>query len=340
MRIELVDGSRIVAGDFDVAGGQVTLSAREMVLTGPSKAVAIAHLKPTTDAAKTVWTGLRTAHKAKKLKGDVLVITRGETVDSAEGVLHDTAVKDGRKTIKFEREEEPAIEVPFERVDGLIYLNAEEVQAADPVCIISDADGSMLRLKAIVLKDGRVEFETVGGFKGSRPLEQLTSLDFSIGKVAYLGGDHELSSDELGPLRKPLSQPLVNGDKPPPSVLEWSKPRSKNRVLPGDKLTVTGHEPFERGLYLKTGWEIEYPLRGRFRQLRTLVGIDASNKNGRAELVVEGDGKPLFRGMMQHGEAAKLLDLDVSQVRILKIRAIRQGGLDGILDLCDARVTK
>src|SRR5437660_9073278 len=38
MKIELVDGSRLSAGDFEVKDGQVTLTAREVALTGPSKA--------------------------------------------------------------------------------------------------------------------------------------------------------------------------------------------------------------------------------------------------------------------------------------------------------------
>ena len=36
------------------------------------------------------------------------------------------------------------------------------MEPADPVCIISDTDDSLLRLKSIVLKDGRLEFEELG----------------------------------------------------------------------------------------------------------------------------------------------------------------------------------
>jgi hypothetical protein len=344
IRVELVDGSRVAAAgdfEFDAKDGQVTLTLRDYTLVGPAKGISIAHLKPETSATKSAWDGFRAKHKAKGFKGDALVVTKGDTVDHFEGVLYDTATnKDAKKIIKFEHEDS-TIEVLLERIDGIIYLGTEETEPADPVCILSDADGSVLRLKSLVLKDGNVEFETQSGFKASRPLELLAGLDFSAGKIAYLGGDHEAASDELAPLRKPVFQSPVPGTKPLPSVLEWTKPRSKNRVLPDDKLRVNGHvQPFERGLYLRGGWELEYALRGRFRRFQTIAGIDVSNERGRAELVVEGDGKELFRGLMQQGGPAKALDLDVSQVRILKIRAIRQGALDGIIDLCDARVTK
>jgi hypothetical protein len=341
LRIELVDGSRIAASDFDVKDGQVTLTARELALTGSAKAVSVARFKPETQAAKAIWAGLLAAHKAKMLKGDVLVLAKGETVDSAEGVLHDTALKDGKKIIKFDHDETP-IEVLFERVDGLIYLNVSEAPPADPVCVVADADGSQLRLKSIVLKEGRVEFETVGGFKGSRPIEQLALLDFSAGKVAYLGGDHEPDSDELAPLRKPIFHPLVPGTRPLPSVLEWGKPRSKNRVLQGDEFTLA-NKTYKRGLYLKGGWEIEYALRGQYRRFHSIVGVDDKIGAG-AELVIEGDGKVLFKEVIQKQQPAKTLDLDVSGVRILKIRANRvqrvSGIGDGVIDLCEAKVSK
>ncbi len=342
MRIELVDGSRLVASDYEVTGGQVTLVGREMVLTGPSKAVSIAHLKPTTDAAKPVWAKLRADHKAKIFKGDVLVVTRGETVDTLEGVLHDTEVKEGRKIIKFAREDEMPLEVAFERVDGLIYLNAAAAETADPLCAISDADGSQLRLKAVALKDGRIEFETVGGLKGSRPLEQLTALDFSAGKVAYLGGDHELASDELGPLRKPVFQPSIAGQQPLPTEREMFKPRSKNRFLPDDELGLGGKK-YKRGLMIKADWSIEYALRGQYRRLQAIVGVDDNRKFG-AELVIEGDGKPLVKEVIRKEQQAKTLDLDISGVRILKIRVNSVQGVsgfaNGVLDLCEAKVTK
>jgi hypothetical protein len=341
MRIELFDGSRVPAGDFEVKDGQVTLTARDFTLAGPSKAVSMAHIKPETAASKPTWDALRAKHKGKTLKGDVLVITKADTVDFFEGVLHDTAAKEGKKLIKFDREETP-IEVLFERVDGLIYLNVSEAAPADPVCIIADADGSLLRLKSITLKEGKVDFETVGGFKGSRPIEQLTLLDFSSGKVAYLGGDHEPESDELGPLRKPIFHPLVPDSKPLPSVLEWGKPRSKNRVLQGDEFSL-GNKAYKRGLYLKGGWEIEYALRGQYRRFQSIVGVDDKIGAG-AELVIEGDGKTLFKEVVQKQQPAKALDLDLSGVRILKIRANRvervSGIGDGVIDLCEAKVSK
>ena len=97
MKIELVDGSRLSAGDFEVKDGQVTLTARDVVLSGPAKAIAIAHIKAETSANKAAWDGFRKSHAAKKFKGDVLVITKGDTVDYFEGVLYDTGKdKDGK----------------------------------------------------------------------------------------------------------------------------------------------------------------------------------------------------------------------------------------------------
>jgi hypothetical protein len=345
MRVELVDGSSVPAGEFEVSEGQVTLTVRDFALVGPSKAISVAYIKPVTEASKEGWAKLLEMHKAKAFKGDVLVISAGDKIDRVEGVLHDTGVKNGTKIINFDRDGDTPITVPFERVAGLIYLNVSDGDSEavpEPVCIITDADGSKLRLKSISLKEGRLEFETLGGFKGTRPIEQLTHLDFSAGKVAYLGGDHELASDELGPLRKPVFRPLVVDSKPLPSDLEWGKPRSRNRVLQGDVLTLGG-KAYKRGLYLKGGWEVEYALRGRYRRLQALVGVDDKIAYG-AELVVEGDGKVLFKETLQKPGSGKPLDLDVSGVRILKIRANRvprvSGIGDGVIDLCEAKVSK
>ena len=84
-------------------------------------------------------------------------------------------------------------------------------------------------------------------------------------------------------------------------------------------------------------------LRGAV-QMESSTGGEASIAGfARAALAAARTGesvfKPLYRGTLQHGQTAKALDLDVSQVRILKIRAVRLG-LDGIIDLCEARVTK
>ena len=60
--------------------------------------------------------------------------------------------------------------------------------------------------------------------------------------------------------------------------------------------------------------------------------------------MIEGDGKVLFKEVVQKQQPAKALDLDVSGVRILKIRTVRvpvaSGGGDGVIDLCEAKVTK
>jgi hypothetical protein len=339
--VELVDGSRLMASDFNVTDGQVTLNVRDATLTGSSKAVSIARFKPETPAAKVAWAGFLKTHKDGGFKGDVLIVTKGDTVDFFEGVLHDTGNdKDANKIIKFEVDGEVR-EVRFDRVDGLIYLKVGgDAEPTDPVCILSDTDGSQLRLKSIALKDGRLDFETLAGLKGSRPLEEVTDLNYSAGKIAYLAGDHEADSDELSPLRKPVWRSPIDGWRPPQAQLDSSKPRSKNRWLPGDEMKIPGGQVFKRGLCIKGGWEIEYALRGQYRRFHAIAAVDL-NMSGAADLVIEADGKKLFEGEIREQQPPKALDLDVSGVRILKIRAIRKVPTqDGVIDLCEARVSK
>src|SRR5262245_21974127 len=64
MKVELVDGSRLAAGEFEVKDGQVALTARDVVLTGPVKAISVIHIKPETATSKAEWDDLRKKHAA------------------------------------------------------------------------------------------------------------------------------------------------------------------------------------------------------------------------------------------------------------------------------------
>src|SRR5262249_51901069 len=102
VKVELVDGSRLSAGDFEGKDSQVTLTARDATLTGPAKAISIIHFKAE-GANKATWDDFRKRHAGKKFKGDVLVVTKGDGIDFFEGVLYDTGKdKDNNKIIKFE----------------------------------------------------------------------------------------------------------------------------------------------------------------------------------------------------------------------------------------------
>jgi hypothetical protein len=89
-------------------------------------------------------------------------------------------------------------------------------------------------------------------------------------------------------------------------------------------------KPYTSGVGVPANSEVEYELKGRFKDFSAIVGVDDGNsKDGQVEFVLLGDGKELFKsGMVTKKDVAKHVDVDIPGVNRLVLRVNRgpQGG--------------
>ena len=100
---------------------------------------------------------------------------------------------------------------------------------------------------------------------------------------------------------------------------------------------------YKRGLGVAINSEVVYKLDGKYSTFFSDVGIDdAAHHKGSMTFVVYGDGKKLFdSGLMTGNDAAKKVQVDVNDVRVLKLvtTSAGDGGNSDLGDWAGARLT-
>jgi hypothetical protein len=103
---------------------------------------------------------------------------------------------------------------------------------------------------------------------------------------------------------------------------------------------------YPKGLSIHSRTVLTYDIGGDYNEFRAMLGVDdvVRSENGTPVLVrvvIEGDGRELFRGEVRDRDAPKPIALDVKNVRRLKITvAAPLLDLGNQVDLGDARVSK
>ncbi|MHB1035903.1 MAG: NPCBM/NEW2 domain-containing protein [Pirellulales bacterium] len=319
--IELVDGSSLVAVDYvaEKDRARIALVGGES-LAVPTAAVASVRFRPPgPDAAR--WSEILKANTP----GDHLVVRRGEALDDMVGVLKDVDAK----SVRFELDGE-VIPVPRAKVEGLVYYHPPGKELPAAACQVTDAAGSRLQAKAVTLADGRLRIVLRAGFEVARPLSDVARVDFSLGKVQYLG-DLEPESVQW--------TPAIGLAKNLPSLERLYRPRP-DRGLEGEPL-VLGGKAYAKGLAIHSRTKLVYRLAGKYSRLAALVGIDdRMGKQGDVRLVISGDKGELFNETVKGNDAPRSLNLDLAGVTRLTILVDFGADLDVAdhLDLCEARL--
>ena len=348
--IELIDRSVVAARDFTVSDGRATVqTSAEQSIEIPTKSITIARFKPETAVTKPQWARILSDWSDGKLRGDVLVIRKGENVDAIEGVFYNVSTKDGKKVLDFEYDDEK-LPVNFDRVDGMLYFHGTKPKFSAASCVASSSDGSTLHLKTIDLADGKLTMETLAGVKVTGALDQFKSFDFSAGKLMYLAAGDDGGPGKLAPLRAAVWTPGVatsDSEFNRLTLPQVNLPRSRHYWdnIPGrDELRVAGDKrAYTRGLMMRGETMVEYALRGEYRQFQAVVGMhNVGYRGGVVQLqIVADDDRVLYNHVFRGSDKQpEVLKLDVSDVRRLQIRTMRKNSSGDYLNLCDAKVTK
>ncbi|MEX2112756.1 MAG: NPCBM/NEW2 domain-containing protein [Pirellulales bacterium] len=325
--VELVDDSGLAAVEYLTKEGTaaVTLTNGDK-LEIPTRAIRwVRFASPTDDDGKLTKQWSEITHSAAA--GDLVVVRKEEALDFLEGVVRDLTAE----TCDFEFEGE-TIAVKRGKLAGLIYFRTAAADLAEPLGQVMTRDGSRLAIASAALEDGRLKMATPGGVALTLPLDDITRLDFSTGKIAYLS--------DLDPQRVEYV-PYFGLRQALPALADYYSYR-RDSGFENQPLLLDG-KTYRKGLAVQSRTTLAYRLPGKFRLFKAVVGIgDDVRATGDATLSIQADGKTLWQGELRGGEPAQELELELGGARRLEIVADygpKQDVGDRI-NLCEARVTK
>ena len=315
VEIRLTDGTRLRAANFASTGTEAVIEHPQM---GSIKlpmivvqSVRFAVPDPKVDAA---WNQLldRTAKK------DQVAVRKGDVLDHLDGVIGSL----DESTVKFQLDGDE-IPVKRDRVFGLIYARRENL-SSKAVAAVELSSGDRLAAKGVSFDGAVWKVKLASGADVSVPQPLVQTVDFSLGKIAYLSN--------LEP-RDVKYTPFFD------FVWEYRRDRS----LDGKSLSL-GNKVYAKGLALHSLTAMKYRLGGDYRRFQTVMGIDDDIRvAGNVDVVIKGDGRTLFKGSARVNQPPQPLDLDVTGVVELEITV--DYGDDKLdigdrLHLADAKVVK
>lgn len=317
--VETLDGARIAATAFEATKGvaKLTLAGGESIDV-PTKFIHRVDFHLEGKAA--AWPDL-----PKDAAGDLIVVQKKDAADLVEGVIGDVSAE----TVKFSVDQD-VVPVKRARVLGLIYFHSQADTMPETQAIVENRSGSKIAAEKVELADGQLQVTTTFGGTLTWPLDAVRSIDFSPGRMLYLSDMQPDSSDWT---------PLLDFGKQNDAISQFYKPRF-DRSLDGGSLSIGG-QTYAKGVAMAARTVLEYKVAGRGREFRAMAGIDDSVHGvGSVRLTIDGDGKNLYSGKITGQHPPVSLNVDISDVKRIRIVADFGGGADigDYLDLGDARI--
>jgi hypothetical protein len=298
--VELVDGSTLAAVQYAVEAdrAKITLTDGE-ILAAPVKAIGNVRLQPETPKTASEWSRIL----GLKAEGDVLVVRNGESVDYHQGVLRDIA----DDAVKFEMDGD-LLPIKRAKIFGFAYRHAGSEEQSPPLGFILDRGGSRWAVAKFALGE-KLAWTTPGGVKFERPLAEIKSLDFSLGKVQYLS---DLKPESV------IWTPFFGQSQVSPTLERFYAPRM-DRNFDSNPLQLK-KTVYSKGLALHSRTEIVYRLPDACGRFKAVAGIDdAVAPKGNVRLSIRGDDRALFDAAISGREPPHQIDLDITGVRRLTI---------------------
>ena len=329
MEIRLTDGSRLRASSFASTGTVAVIEHPQLgSLKLPMTVVQSVRFAAPDAKVDNAWNQLLD----KSAKKDQVAVRKGDVLDHLDGVIGSL----DEATVKFQLDGDE-IPVKRERVFGLIYSRRENV-SSKAVVAVDLASGDRLAGKGVSFDGAAWKVKLVSGAEVSVPMPLVQSVDFSLGKIAYLSN--------LEP-REVKYTPYYD--------FVWEYRR--DRMTHGLPISV-GNKTYAKGLGIHSRTLLKYRIGGDYRRFQSVMGIDDSLRSGGdVDVVIKGDNRTLFKGPVSIYERTEKgaansteprlmppikLDLDVTGVVELEI-FVDYGEKEDIgdcLDLADAKVVK
>ena len=304
--VELVDGSRLAASDYMVTGpkAHVTLSGGAK-LEIPTRVIRWVRFASTTSGDAPLdeqWVEITQTSAG----GDLLVVRKDDQLDYLEGIVGDVDAD----RCQFEIDDD-VVPVKRAKIEGFVYFHPAAADLDDVAGSIITGDGSRIVVAKATLGDGNIKLSTPAGTSLNVPLDEVTRLDFTTGKIAYLS--------DLDPAGATY-EPLFGFRRDVPVLNEFFGYR-RDQGFENSPLELDGKQ-FRKGLALQSRTVLSYRLPRAFRRLRATVGIeDRVRATGNAKLSIAADGQTVWEGDVRGGEPPREIDVQIDGARRLQIVA-------------------
>ncbi|HAY82750.1 MAG TPA: hypothetical protein DCY79_23320 [Planctomycetaceae bacterium] len=326
VQVHLLDKSRVLLKDIAVSKRQATLSLLGGgTLETHTRSFQSVRLKKPAEGVNAAWSEI----VAGEVEADVIVFRRGpDTLDELEGVIHDVTAEE----VEFEIDDEK-VPVGRDRLEGFVYFHANRRELPSTACAVDDVHGSRWQAKSLAVENDEVTLTTVAGVRVVLPLAEIQQFDFSAGNLVYLS-DLDPESHRWSP---------QFGTKILPLLEKWNAYKRDHGFFT-DTLPLGDRKGgYTKGLAMFSKTELVYRLTEDYERLQALVGIDNRYRpNGNVEFVIWGNDKELFRQTITGEMEPIQLNLDISNVRRLRILCdigAEQQSCDYLI-MAEARITK
>lgn len=328
-QVEIVDGSLLLASDIAIKDTQVELK----LLAGPTINLPLASvsnvLMPGHDEKfREEWKS-----RVFNTRGrDAFVINRKGVLSNVDctfgkggkdGTTIDAAVVFDDETIVSTRK--------IKEDHGYIFKHVLDPKSPPSICKLYNTTGDFILVSRVsAVAEGGIAVETPAGVKLSLSKPQIARLDYAPGKLDYLS--------DLAPTKLIARSNLDEDDKPD----QWHVYKDTN--LNKGKLTLGG-VVYPKGLALKPFTQLTWDLKGNYRDLSFMVGLDDNvSASGASILLIEGDGKEITQITLDSADKVRFkpVKLNIKDVRELKITVKSADLFDTSrhLDLADLKVSK
>lgn len=298
IEVQLLDGSNLSCTQAVTASGKLRIKSSaygELSIPLPQ----VSSVRFANDPRQAdVWA----EYTARQHKRDLLVIRKkdGSGLDHSPGVVASI----GEDIVAFVLGGD---EIPLnrKRIFGIVFSRSDD-ESSRAAVRIKVGKHDKLSGRSVVFDGEFASVELMGGVKCRVPSSQLAVIDLSSDKIVYLS-DLEPRVYEFEPFFGESEIMLFRYRR---DETEFRRP-----------IRLAG-KTYKRGLSIHSRTTLSYRLTGEFRRFQTLMGIDydrVRRRVGHVHIVISGDGRTLFDGEVDHSDEPVALDLNVTDVRDLKI---------------------
>ena len=306
--VTLIDGSRFYGKSFTIKSKELTLNS-----SGGQENVIETRIVDSV-RFKTYETDLKLNQQWREIindesrEGDALVVNRSGELNSIEGIVGETKPD----KLGFSIGDRTAM-VGLEKIDAILFYHAGR-ELASTVCAIQLTDGSRVLAKRIGWRDSKIEVTCVAGGVFSFGLEEITVLDFSMGRSEFLSNREPTTNDwqalmtssaimeKLRRLRVARVKKSFGGE---PLSLKFFADETAS--------SVAEVKQFEHGFAMQGGGKLAFSLNAQYQNLAGWVGFDPkASQSGQVKLSILADGKPLIERVLNHRTMRQPLKLDLN----------------------------
>lgn len=336
--IELIDGSRLIASDVTIAKrvAAIAFKNERKLLRVPTDKIRRIEFLPTSPPLEAALAEVENKQPA----GDSLVIVKrdGEAMDYITGVVGDLAAE--QVDFKWDGEQVP---VKRSKIAAIVFYHAKRAKLPETICELTLADGSILASRRAQLAGANVTAILASGPTVTIPLSQITRIDFSSGKIAYLGDLKPTAVRWTPRIALPEGATTIAAHGLPRNNLSYSgSPLSlqwRDDPIPSRRDVRT----YSRGLAIRSRTDLAYRIPDGMARFVAIAGIDpASASQGHIQLTVRGDDRVLWEGVVDGRQPPAEIDVQLGAARRLQLVVDYGENLDygDRLHLIEARFTK